>query len=374
MHARKRIPHELYADVVVRELESRHALFPHRVATTLYFGGGTPGLWRADSLGEVIECVRRSYALAEHAEVTVEVNPGEIDETHLADLRARGVTRLSIGAQSFDDDSLRFLGRNHDAAAARSSVGIARRAGFDDVSVDLMFGLPRAGIAALDRELDALLALDADHLSLYGLTIEPRTAFAALVRSGDLVPAPPEQQAELYERVVTRLAEAGYAQHEISSFARAGHHARHNTLYWTQDEYLGVGCSAHSLRLVYEDGGGERVLAGERFANLRSVEAWLAASRDAPDHIHTLRDDPRLIERERLEAPALLREALWLGLRMARGIDKNRFRTRFGTDPLDAHAAFLRLMVAGLVEHDDTHVRLTARGRLLADEVGAALV
>jgi oxygen-independent coproporphyrinogen III oxidase len=370
VHARKRIPHELYADAVIAELESRRALFPGRAAATLYFGGGTPGLWRAHSLGDVIDCVRRVYALATDAEVTVEVNPGELEEVHLAALRARGVNRLSIGAQSFDDQSLRFLGRNHDAAAARASVGLARRAGFEDVSVDLMFGLPRMSVAALDRDLDALLALDADHLSLYGLTIEPRTAFSALVRAGELAMPAPEHQAELYERVVERLAKEGYAQHEISSFARAGHHARHNTLYWTQDEYLGVGCSAHSLRLAYEDG----VLVGERFANLRSVDPWLEAGKNAPARVSSLAEDPRLAERERMDAPALLREALWLGLRMARGIERDRFRRRFGRDPLDAHDAFPRLMAAGLVEHDDAYVRLTARGRLLADEVGAALV
>jgi oxygen-independent coproporphyrinogen-3 oxidase len=374
VHARKRIPHELYADAVIAELESRRGLFPGRAAATLYFGGGTPGLWRADSLGSVLDCVRRAYALAADAEVTVEVNPGELDEEHLASLRARGVNRLSIGAQSFDDRSLRFLGREHDAASSRASVGLARRAGFQDVSVDLMFGLPRMSLAALERELDALLALDADHLSLYGLTIEPRTAFAALVRAGELALPAPEHQAELYERVVERLAKAGYAQHEISSFARAGHHARHNTLYWTQDEYLGVGCSAHSLRLAREDGMGERVLWGERFANLRSVDAWLDAGRKAPAQLRELSEDPRLAERERLDGPALLREALWLGLRMARGLERARFLGRFGRDPLDAHAAFLRLMAAGLVEHDAAHVRLTARGRLLADEVGAALV
>ncbi|MEO6951803.1 MAG: radical SAM family heme chaperone HemW [Polyangia bacterium] len=351
---RRTIPHERYANVVVAELVERAAEFPGRVASSVYFGGGTPGLWRPEALGRVLDAIRSTYALREDAEVTVEVNPGEASAPHLAALRRIGVNRLSIGAQSFDDRSLAVLGRTHDASAARTAVQLARAAGHDNVSVDLIFGLPHASRVALDRELEAVLSLETEHVSLYQLTIEPRTAFAALVRARSLVLPDDEVQAELYERVRERLAQAGYVHHEISSWARPGKHARHNSLYWTQDEYLGVGASASSLRI--SDG------AGERSTNVRSTDAYLS-------HRHVESTD-------RLERDAFEREGLWLGLRLVAGIDRAAHHARWGHDPIasDRGSVLQRLVAGGLVVIGDTHLRLTPRGQLLADHVGAELV
>ena len=199
---RRTIPHERYASAVVAELEARTAEFSGRVASTVYFGGGTPGLWRPESLARVIDAIRTAYALTDDAEITVEVNPGEASGPHLEALCTLGVNRLSIGAQSFDDRSLAVLGRTHDASAARTAVRLARAAGHANVSVDLIFGLPQASRAALDRELEAVLSLETEHVSLYQLTVEPRTAFAALVRERALVLPDDDLQAELYERVI----------------------------------------------------------------------------------------------------------------------------------------------------------------------------
>ncbi len=351
---RRIIPHDRYASVVVAELEARTAEFPGRVASTVYFGGGTPGLWRPTALARVVDSIRAKYALRDDAEITVEVNPGEASGPHLEALRAIGVNRLSIGAQSFDDRSLAVLGRTHDAAAARTAVTLARAAGHDNVSVDLIFGLPQASRAALDRELEAVLSLETEHVSLYQLTVEPRTAFAALVRDRMLVLPDDDVQAELYERVRERLAQAGYFHHEISSWARPGRHARHNSLYWSQDEYLGVGASAASLRL---DGR-----AGERSTNVRSTDAYLAR--------------PHIEATERLEADALEREALWLGLRLVAGLDRARYLARWGHDPLESERGVVlqRLAEGGLVQVGTTHVSLTPRGQLLADRVGVELL
>ncbi len=367
MHVRRRIPHARYADAVVRELADRAAQFPGRAASTAYFGGGTPGLWDAGELGRVLAAIRAVYGLPDDAEVTVEVNPGEIDAAKLAALRAHGVNRLSIGAQSFDDRSLKVLGRTHDARAARSTVAEARRAGYDNLSLDLIFGLPQQGREALDRELEALLSLEVEHLSVYGLTIEPRTAFSALVKSRALELPDSERQAELYERTRQRLVGAGYAHHEISSFARPGREARHNTLYWTQAEYLGVGSSSHSLRLS-SDGGR---LEGERFSNHRSVDRYLAA---APRSTAAPADDPRTADAERLAPDALEREALWLSLRLVGGLDRARHLARFGRDALEASDAWVGLVAEGLVEVASGRIRLTGRGVLFADEVGARLI
>jgi oxygen-independent coproporphyrinogen-3 oxidase len=370
VHARRRIPHEAYAEAAIRELLARAPWFGELAATSLYFGGGTPGLWRPEALGTVVAAVRARLRLTDDAEVTVEVNPGEIDEPQLAALRRAGVTRLSIGAQSFDDRSLRVLGRTHDARAARGSVALARRAGFTDVSVDVMFALPRSAEAAHERELDAVLALEADHVSAYGLTVEPRTAFAALARAGAIELPSSDEQAALYERTDERLRAAGYLHHEISSWARPGHAARHNTLYWRGGEYLGLGCSAASLRVLEQAGRP----SGERFTNLRSVDRWLAAGRAAPVAPAGPEADPRVGSVERLDPDAFEREALWLGLRLVAGIERAHHRSRFGRDPRAASAAFAALEAAGLVEEGPTHLRLTARGRLLADEVGARIL
>ncbi len=369
IHVRRRIPHERYASAVVEELRSRTALYPDRVAQTLYFGGGTPGLWRPAALSTVVSAVRMHYRLVDEAEITVELNPGETDLAHLVALRKSGVNRLSIGAQSFDDRSLKVLGRTHDAKAARNVVRLAREAGFDNVSLDLIFGLPSQGRSALERELDALLSLEVQHLSLYGLTIEPRTAFFALVRDRVLVMPDDERQAELYEHARDRLHAAGYLQHEISSWARPGHHARHNSLYWAQAEYLGVGSSASSLRLVSTQRGTE----GQRFSNHRSVDRYFASTSDAGEP--QVDFDARVAAHETLNAEALEKEALWLSLRLIAGLSRKHHQQRFGRDPLAAFAAPIeRLRTAGLLLIGDDSIRLTPRGVLLADRVGQELL
>lgn len=370
VHVRRRIPHERYAAFVARELDERLAWFPGRVANTAYFGGGTPGLWRPDQLGVVLAAIRELYRLPGDAEVTVEINPGETNEEHLAALRSIGVNRLSIGAQSFDDRSLAVLGRTHDAKVAKNAVVAARRAGFENISVDLMFGLPQQGRAALDRELEALLALDTEHLSLYSLTIEPRTAFATLVRDKALVMPDDERQAELYERARDRLSAAGYVQHEISSWARPGRHAQHNTLYWRQGEYLGVGASASSLRLI----GDGSAMTGERFSNQRSVDRYFAATSSL---VGELAHEGRIATHETLAPDALEREAVWLGLRLVEGIERVSHRHRFGHDVLDVPrtaASVAKLAAAGLLDLDEQKLKLTRRGVLLADRVGEELL
>jgi oxygen-independent coproporphyrinogen-3 oxidase len=348
VHARQRIPHERYADAVLAELALRAPLFAGRRAVSLYFGGGTPGLWQADQIARVVDGVRTTFALA--GEVTVEANPDDLPRPQLDALRAAGVNRLSIGVQSFQPRHLHTLGRLHGADEARAAVRQARAAGFDNLSLDLMFALPAQTLAELDADLHELLALEPDHVSIYNLTVEERTAFSALAKRGLLHVPENSVAAEMYERVMARLATAGLQHYEISSYARPGKGAVHNTLYWTGGEYLGLGCSAHSLR---RDGG-----AGVRFAVVRNVDEYLK--------------EPRLVQEERLEPAALEREAVWLGLRLLDGIDRAGHVRRFGVDPVTAHAAEVaRLADEGLVEVSPERLRLTPRGVLFADEVGA---
>ena len=354
VHARARIPHEQYARAVERELADRASLFAGRRLASVYFGGGTPGLWRADCLGDVLAAVRAAFPADGDIEVTVEANPDDLPREQLDGLRQAGVTRLSLGVQSLEPKHLATLGRTHARGEAERAVADARAAGFDNLSLDLMFGMPSQTLTELESDLAGVLAMEPEHVSVYNLTVEDRTAFGGLQRAGLLSVPDSGVCAEMYERIDARLTAAGLGHYEISSWARPGRRAVHNTLYWTGGEYLGLGCSAHSFRRL-PDGG------GERFSVARSVDEWLRA--------------PSVAQRETLDAAALEREAVWLGLRFLDGIDRAAHARLHGVDPVAAHAdEVARLVAEGLVAVTPERLALTARGVLFADEVGARFV
>ncbi len=345
VHARKAIPHDKYADAVVRELEFRAPTFEGKSAVSLYFGGGTPGLWRADCVARVITAVSERFSAP--TEITVEANPDDLPIDHLSRLREAGVNRLSIGVQSLEPRHLHTLGRLHGADEARRSVADARAVGFENLSLDLMFALPAQTMGELDRDLSGMLEMEPDHLSIYNLTVEDRTPFGAMKRDGLLAFPDDGVAAEMYEIVIARMERAGFSHYEVSSFARPGRAALHNTLYWTGGEYLGLGCSAHSH------------VGNLRFANVRSVDKYFVS------------EDPTVM-REVLDDDHLEREAVWLGLRLLAGVDRAAHRARFGRDPVDHHAEEVRrLTEEGLVKVTGERLHLTRRGLMFADEVGA---
>jgi oxygen-independent coproporphyrinogen-3 oxidase len=361
------IPHDAYADAVVRELEARSSWFQAAGQApdlrSVYFGGGTPGLWRPDALGRVLAAVERGFPGARPPsawEITVEVNPGEVGPAHLQALRALGVNRLSIGAQSFDDDELARLGRNHAAAAIPRAFADARAAGFANLTMDLMFAIPGQTSESWRRSLDALIALAPDHASAYSLTIERGTRFSNDVRAGRLDAPDDERAAEMFRTGQAALAAAGYAQYEISSHARPDRRAVHNQLYWTQGAYLGVGASAASFRPL-ADG------TGWRFSNPRGTDAYLRAAATG---------GPRPAKVEKRSAADLENEALWLALRTCDGVDRPAHRRRFGSDPLapaERQSAAATLIDRGWLHVTEDVVRLTQLGLLYADEVAARL-
>jgi oxygen-independent coproporphyrinogen-3 oxidase len=345
---RPELPHRRYADAVLCELSARAPLYHERRARSIYFGGGTPGLWRADCIAELVHAVESRFGACE--EVTVECIPGELDLAHARALAAAGVTRLSIGVESLDDQALGKLGRLHSAADGRAAVDIARAAGFANFSIDLMFALPGQTVADWRRQLAQALELGPPHLSVYQLTIEPGTAFA---RAGVRTP----DGADFFLDAHDHLGAAGYVHYEVSSYARPGYTAVHNSLYWRGGEYLGLGMSAHSFRRLPSG-------AGERFAQTRDLEAYLRDPTAAP------------VMHETLEPPALRREAIWLWLRrLDEGLPRARFAALYGQDPAREHAATIeRLCEQGLLLADADALRLTHRGMLLADEVAAAFL
>lgn len=365
VEVRAEIPHDEYADAVVAEIEARRGWYAGAGALqSVYFGGGTPGLWRADALARVIDAACAAFAADDRGalEITVEANPGEVDEPHLAALARAGVNRLSLGAQAFDERLLRAIGRNHDAAAIPAAVAAARAAGIDNLSLDLMFGLPEQSLDDWRRSVDAAVALAPEHVSAYALTIERGTPFGALDRKGKLPRAGDDAVAAMFQAGRAALAAAGLAHYEVSSYARPGRRARHNSLYWQAAgaAYLGAGASASSFRPLAAGGGW-------RWANPRATATYLRAARagaGSPAPVHAEHRTPADLENE----------AVWLGLRTVDGVDRAAHRRRYGRDVLDGRdtgaAACLR---AGWLDVSDARVGLSADGWLFADEVATRL-
>ena len=359
---RSEIPHDGYAGAVIAEIERRRPWFTGGdgalpALQSIYFGGGTPGLWRPEALGRVVEAARRAFAgpPVERLEITVEANPGEVTRAHLEALRGVGVNRLSLGVQAFQDGLLRGIGRNHDAAAAPAAVAAARAAGFQALSCDLMYGVPGQTLDDWRRSVEALVALAPEHVSAYALTVERGTAFGALDRAGKLARPDDEAVAEMFTWGRQALADAGYQQYEVSSYARPGRRAVHNGLYWSGAAYLGAGASAASFRPL-ADG------SGWRFTNPRATDTYLR--------------DPGPADAELRPREALENEALWLALRTSDGVNRPAHARRHGQDPLappPRAAAARQCVEAGWLEVTEEWLRLTPGGFLFADEVAERL-
>ena len=363
------IPHDAYADAVIAEIAARAAWFdwneerrgPRRALASIYFGGGTPGLWRSDALGRVIAAGRDTFGgKDEPIEITVEANPGEVDQPKLVALREVGVNRLSLGLQSLEDRLLRAIGRNHDAAAGPEALRAARLAGIDNVSVDLMFGLPGQTFDDWRRSVDGVLALRPDHVSAYALTIERGTVFGARARKGELVIPEDEQAAAMQEWARDALAASGFSQYEVSSYARPGKRAVHNSLYWSGAPYLGVGASASSFRPL-ADG------SGWRFSNPRATETYLRS-------VHATGGSPAPARIEKRTRSDLENEAVWLALRTMDGLDRVTHAERFGVDPvLPRQTEVTRCVERGWLRLDARVLAPTPTGLMFADDVASRL-
>jgi oxygen-independent coproporphyrinogen III oxidase len=320
-----------------------------RAADTIYFGGGTPSVLEPGEVAAVIDACRRAFAVDAAAEITLEANPESVTVERLAAYRDAGVNRLSFGVQSFRDEELRRLGRVHDAARARGAVAEARRAGFDNVSLDLMLWLPGQSVPDLDDSLEALVGLEPEHASLYLLEIYAGSPLDAAVARAGWSRVPEDGAADMYIHAMERLEAAGYRQYEISNVARPGRESRHNAKYWMDGEWLGFGPAAHST------------LGGVRWNNVPATAEYVRRVEAGESAVGSRR---ALSPRERLE------EALFMELRLADGIRLERIRRTYGVDVWKEWGSKLaRFEDAGLLEHDDTRLRLTRPGMLLANDV-----
>jgi oxygen-independent coproporphyrinogen-3 oxidase len=349
-HVRARIDQDEWREALLADLAHEAKLLPGRNLTSIFFGGGTPSLMEPSTVAAIIEAARAHWKAADDIEITLEANPNSVEAARFADLAAAGVNRLSLGVQSFDDESLRFLGRAHSESEGLAALEIAQ-SHFPRVSFDLIYALPGDTEEGWSRTLQRALSLGTTHLSLYQLTIEPGTRFASMVARHDFDPLDSDRAASLFELTDEMASAAGLPAYEISNHAAPGAESRHNLTYWRYGDYAGIGPGAHGRR------------TGMRTVRHRKPENFLSALQ---------RNGHGLAEEESLTVHEAADEALVMGLRLREGIDADALEKRFGKAIVD-RARAERLVESGHLEKDGARIALTASGRLVLDRVLAEI-
>ena len=344
--------HDAYVDALVRHIELEGA--GHGPATSVFFGGGTPTLLPPEHLGRILGAIREQVGVSPDAEITVEANPETVDERSFAALLVAGFNRVSIGVQSLVPHVLLGLGRTHSPDGALAAVTAARKAGFEDVNADLIYGSQWESAEDWRRSLDGIIAAGPDHISAYALTIESGTPLATLVSTGRISDVDPDVQAERHTVATEVLGAAGYRRYEVSNWALPGRASRHNVLYWCAGDYLGFGAGAHAH------------IGGRRSWSVRLPREFIARVTGGGS-----------VEAggEALDPDARAGEALMLGLRLASGIDLDGFTSRFGPEAVTARrTAIERLESSGLLARGSGRLRIPEEHTLVANEVAAALL
>lgn len=368
-----------YVQALCREIEYVGARVPESdgAAHTIFFGGGTPSLLSPDQFGAIFESLRASFRIMEDAEITMEANPGTVSFENLSELRKHGMSRISFGVQSASATELRMLERTHGFLDVIHAVSSARRAGFDNLNLDLIYGLPEQSLETWQSTVRRILNLHPEHISAYALTLEHGTPFGKWAARG-LLPLPdPDMAAEMYEWASEQLAAAGYIQYEISNWARPGRECRHNLQYWRSLPYLAFGAGAHGYANGY------------RYSNVLRIRTYI--DRLEPDHPshYPFPLSPAVVNQNRQLPADDMSEFMITGLRLTReGVSEHAFQERFGISLQEAYGTEVRrLLELGLLEkwnHNGGRngavtagnntipaegVRLTPRGRLLGNQV-----
>jgi oxygen-independent coproporphyrinogen-3 oxidase len=346
-HVRASIDQDSWRDALLADLAHETGLLPGRKLSSIFFGGGTPSLMEPATVAALIEAARAHWTPTDNIEITLEANPNSVEAARFADLAAAGVNRLSLGLQSFDDKALAFLGRAHSAREGFAALAVAQKH-FRRVSFDLIYALPGDTEDSWSATLAQALSLGTSHLSLYQLTIEPGTRFAALHAAGKLQPLDEEPAAALYELTGAMTCAAGLPAYEISNHARPGRESRHNLTYWRYGDYAGVGPGAHGRRF------------GMRTVRHRKPENFLSALR---------RNGHGITEEARLSATEAADEALVMGLRLGEGIDADAIARRFGFGTVVDWMKVDQLVASGHLRRDGNRIWLAPSGRLLLDHI-----
>jgi putative oxygen-independent coproporphyrinogen III oxidase len=365
---RESIDHAGYADAVIREIDARAAQDADEIElASVFFGGGTPSLWEPRELGRVLARITSRYACSDDLEVTVECNPTSLDRDRAKAMGDVGVGRLSIGTQSLREDQLKFLGRLHDAGGARAAIEGALASGVPRVSTDMIFGLPGQSPEDARAQAIALSEMGLAHLSCYQLTIEPGTQFGELAKRGRLPLADDGLVAEAFLAIDEALGARGLAHYEISNYARPGEEARHNLGYWRGEEYVGLGCAAYGMRRT-------ELGAGVRYRNAVDPRRYVEATRSARVAAPGVGDGVSMSS-EPLDANALLRERIMLGLRLACGIDLTTSARDLGVDPWthERTREVDRLVGRGRIVREGDRLRIPREAWLWTDDTAARL-
>ncbi len=333
-----------YIEALEKDLGAQALQVPGREVISIFFGGGTPSLFSPDAIGRVMECVRRHFRVAADLEVTMEANPGAIEHGRFGEYRAAGLTRVSLGAQSFDERRLEALGRIHSPDETRRAAAELHAAGLDNFNLDLMYALPGQDVSAAVSDLEEALALEPAHISHYQLTIEHGTVFAAQP------PTLPEDDtaADMLAECAERLSQAGYAHYEVSAYARRDRHCRHNLNYWTFGDYLGIGAGAHG-KLTTSTGI-------FRTQQLREPRRYLASV-------------PEGVTRTEVVSGQLPFEFMLNALRLVDGFDVGLFPARTGLDWAAIAAEVDRLLARGLLQQQETRLKPSPVGLQFLNDV-----
>ena len=345
---------EPYAQALRTEIRRAAERFPYTRVPTIYIGGGTPNVLPPESLASILDEIRRGFTVDGDAEISCEANPGVAHSPTLPfprSLRKAGYNRLSLGVQSLHDDELRQLGRVHAAAEAVEAFHEAREAGFENISLDLMYGIPGQTPVSWLQTLTRALDLGPEHVSLYSLTVEEGTPFHRMQCEGRLELPESDLEADMYEDAIRTLTSAGFVHYEISNFARPGFESRHNTRYWRNEPYLGFGSGAASY------------IEGTRAASTAEVEAYIRRAEAG---------ESTAVSEERLTGRKAMGETMFLGLRMLKGVD---LRDAVYAEAEETFKPEIEgLIERGLLERSDGFLRLTRRGLFLANDVFAEFV
>lgn len=343
-----------YLQALEQEMERTVREVPPQTIRTIFVGGGTPTVLTPEQMDYFLRSVRNAYPnRSSDLEFSMEANPGTVDEEKLAVMREGGVNRISFGVQSFDNKLLQTIGRIHDTDDVYRSLEAARRVGFDNLSIDLMFGLPNQTLEQLDHTVSAALELGLPHYSIYSLKVEENTLFYKLYQRDEL-PLPDEDtELAMYQLIMDRFRSAGYEQYEISNFAKPGYESRHNMTYWRNEPYYGIGAGAHGY------------VGRKRHVNIKGVTPYIRAAREGL---------PRM-EEMFVEESEAMEDFMMVGLRMLQGIRTEDFKAQFAV-PLESvfGSVIERLIAQGLLERTEAGYRLTSRGLIFGNEVFASFL
>lgn len=332
----------------------RHRSELHREIDTIYLGGGTPTTLSSQQLSRILDACRKTFILAPESEITIEANPGSVSRRYLSELRSSGINRLSFGVQSFDDRELEMIGRIHNADEARQALAVARQAGFDNVSLDLIAGLPEQSMEGWRYNVEQALELEPEHLSVYLLELYKDAPLLHRIERGELRAGDEQVSIDSYFLLVDEAESRGYEHYEISNWAKPGYESRHNLKYWIGDPYWAFGVSAAGYDLA------------SRWSNTRNIHDYLDRIERGASPVEQVTE---LTDEDRQS------EALFLQLRLKNGVNLERHEAEFGVDVLSRYASDIdRLNEAGLIEVSDGTLRISRAGAVLANEVFAVFV